>query len=268
MAIKLDTVEVLSNGYALSNIVNATGVYSDLFPDGQAIGTTIDMDVPLQTKVLSAATTFTFSNINTGKQCILLLDLSSNGYAPTFPAGTGWPEETEPSWTGTRYWQVCFTAWDNTTVRAIATGYSGAGTNAANVDLGANFTSYVSASGQFAEARVNFNINNDGSMNTNSSGSVGSGGSSGLINRLWLASGSASDYDIKWDGTGATSKLTTNPGLGTWLNLGTTRTWVMRDTDVGEGNVHSVSGTLSIRDASTQSVIDTCTATLSVDALF
>ena len=152
MAIKVDTVEVLSNGYALNNIVNATGVYSDLFPDGQVIGTDIDMDIPLQTKVLSAATTFTISNIGTGKQCVLLLDLSSNGYAPTFPSGTGWPEETEPSWTGTRYWQVCFTAWDNTTVRAIVTGYSGGGTNAANVDLGADFNSYVSASGASAEA--------------------------------------------------------------------------------------------------------------------
>ena len=41
----------------------------------------------------------------------------------------------------------------------------------------------------------------------------------------------------------------------------------MRDTDVGEGNIHTVSGTLSIRDATTQSVIDTCTATIRVDAL-
>lgn len=85
----------------------------------------------------------------------------------------------------------------------------------------------------------------------NSGMSTGVGGSS----YPWLLSGSASDYDIKMDPDGVP---------GSWLNLGTARSYTVSRTTIGE---NSSTVDFSIRRASDGLVLETatCTFTATVD---
>jgi hypothetical protein len=89
-------------------------------------------------RTLTAPTTFTASNIQTGRCCLLLLDVSTSGHLPTWPSSIQWPGDgTEPDWdaTGVQHWLVGFTCWDSTTIRATATGWgAGSGTPANNME--------------------------------------------------------------------------------------------------------------------------------------
>lgn len=262
MAIKVATTEVITDSQKLQNITSISGKYSSYYPNAESITTVVDMDTPIMTVSLSAATTFTAANVATGKTAILLLDVGSAGNTPTFPSSFKFAEDTEPTWSGTRYWQIGLTAWDNSTVRVVATGYSGSGAPAATVDLGASINTYSYGSNLGGDASTNLYISSAGNIQTTGSGT--SGGTTGAVNRSWMLSGSASDYDVKWDGSGDTGYLTANAGLGTWLNCGTTRTWTIFEDDT-DSITRSVSGTLSIRDTATQTVQDTVSVTISAD---
>lgn len=126
MAIKVATTEVITDSQKLQNITSISGKYSSYYPNAESITTVVDMDTPIMTVSLSAATTFTAANVATGKTAILLLDVGSAGNTPTFPSSFKFAEDTEPTWSATRYWQIGLTAWDNSTVRVIATGWEGA----------------------------------------------------------------------------------------------------------------------------------------------
>jgi hypothetical protein len=126
MAIKIASTPVITDAQKLQNITSISGTYSSFFPNAETITTVIDMDIPIMSVVLSAATTFTATNLATGKTAILLLDVGSAGNVPTFPSSFKFAEDTEPTWSGTRYWQIGLTAWDNATVRVVATAWEGA----------------------------------------------------------------------------------------------------------------------------------------------
>ena len=262
MAIKVTNTTVIDNNSVLQNINSMEGNYTDFFPGGSSISTVIDMDIPVMSATLSAARTFTVTNVQSGKTAVLLLDVGSGGNTPTFPSSFKFAEDTEPSWSGTRYWQIGLTAWDSSTVRVIATGYSGGGAPAATVDLGSAISTYTGASNLGGYAQCELSITTLGAIVTTGTGT--SGATSGAVNRTWMLSGSAGDYDVKWDGSGDTSYLTSNSGLGTWLNCGTARLWRIYEDD-NDSVVRSVSGTLSIRDTATQTVQDTVTVSISAD---
>ena len=65
----------------------------------------------------------------------------------------------------------------------------------------------------------------------------------------WPATGDASDYEIRID---ITSGSLTSGTTGSWINLGTTRTWRLTRTTIGTSNA---SGTVQIRDATTHAVL-------------
>ena len=264
MAIKVTNTTVIDNNSVLQNINSMEGNYTDFFPSGSSISTVIDMDIPVMSATLSAATTFTVTNVQTGKTAVLLLDVGSGGNTPTFPSSFKFAEDTEPSWSGTRYWQIGLTAWDSSTVRVIATGYSGGGAPAASVDLGSAINSYTYGSGLGGDASTNLVITTTGGITTTGSGS--SGGGSGYVSRTWMLSGSITDYQVKWDGTGDTGYLNANPGLGTWISLSasTPQVWRIFEND-NDSVVRAVSGTLSIRDTATSTVQDTVTVTIRAD---
>jgi hypothetical protein len=262
MAIKIATTEVITDLLKIQNFGSLSGTYSSFYPNADNITTVIDMNKPIMKATLSAATTFTASNLSTGRTAILLLDLSASGYAPTFPSSFKWVNDTQPSWTGTRYWQLGLTAWDGNTVRVVATGYSGSGAPAATVDLGGTINTYSSGNGLGGYARTTFAIGSSGTIATSGTGTGGA--TTGAVSRTWLLSGSASDYQIKWDGTGDTSYLISNSGLGTWLNGGVNLSWVLEEDD-NDSVIRSVSGTLSIRDTATSTVQDTVSVTISAD---
>ena len=127
MAIKTGTTTVITDARELTNIASAAGVYDSFHPLAETITTVVDMDKPVMTVALSQNTSFTASNLATGRTSVLLLDTGSAGYTPSFSSAFKWPNDTEPSWSGTRYWQIGLTAWDNATIRVIATGYAGVG---------------------------------------------------------------------------------------------------------------------------------------------
>jgi len=262
MSIKVASTEIISDSYILQNFNSMDGNYTGLFANANSITTVIDMDTPVMLASLSAATTFTATNVGVGKTAVLLLDVGASGYAPTFPSTFKFAEDTEPSWTGTRYWQIGLTAWDSSTIRVVATGYSGSGASAPTVDLGSTINTYSSGSNLGGYARTTLAIGSSGTIATSGTGTSGS--TSGTVSRTWLLSGSASDYQIKWDGTGDTSYLISNSGLGTWLNGGTNLSWVIEEDD-NDSVTRSVSGTLSIRDTATSTVQDTVSVTISAD---
>lgn len=141
MAIKVATTEVITDSQKLQNITSISGKYSSYYPNADSITTVVDMNKPIMSVALSADTTFTAANVATGKTAILLLDVGSAGNTPTFPSSFKFVEDTEPTWSGTRYWQIGLTAWDNSTVRVIATGW--AGTAAAGALAGTTTTELV-----------------------------------------------------------------------------------------------------------------------------
>ena len=104
MAIKTGTTTVITDARELTNIASAAGVYDSFHPLAETITTVVDMDKPVMTVALSQNTSFTASNLATGRTSVLLLDTGSAGYTPSFSSAFKWPNDTEPSWSGTRYW--------------------------------------------------------------------------------------------------------------------------------------------------------------------
>ena len=128
MAIKIAGTTVINNSRGVENMSNIEGNYTNFHGIVTSIANNLDMSKPTMSRTLTAATTFTVSNIATGKVCLLMLDIGSSQYIPTWPASIKWPGDgTEPVWntTGVTKWLVCFTCWDNTTIRATATGWGG-----------------------------------------------------------------------------------------------------------------------------------------------
>jgi len=80
----------------------------------------------------------------------------------------------------------------------------------------------------------------------------------------WLLSGSAGDYDCR-----LTVNSGTNPAgasLGTWLDMGTTRTWTLTDSVAGGGAIVN-DCTIEIRDGSSFDVLGSANVTMSVNYL-
>lgn len=81
----------------------------------------------------------------------------------------------------------------------------------------------------------------------------------GAVRENWLITGVGADYDIR-----ATLQSGTNPTtgtMGTWLNLGTSRTW--QNTAIAGTNLSSVF-LIEIRNATTLVVLDSATIDIEV----
>lgn len=176
MAIKIAGTEVIDNSRAVVNMSNIEGKYSQFHGSATIITTVLDMSKPIMRRTLSAPTTFTASNIATGKCAILMLDVSSSGHLPTWPSSIQWPGDgTEPDWdaTGVQHWVVGFTCWDSTTIRATATGWgAGSGTPANDMEYTMTVGTYsVTATALFGRNAVNngslYGASAFGSLDTN-----------------------------------------------------------------------------------------------------
>ena len=172
MAIKISGTEVINDSRAVVNMSNIEGKYSQFHGSATIITTVLDMSKPIMRRTLSAPTTFTASNIATGKCAILMLDVSTSGHLPTWPSSIQWPGDgTEPDWdaTGVQHWVVGFTCWDSTTIRATATGWgAGSGTPASNME-------YIMIPGNYGvTATALFGKNNGGTGSPYAAPSFGS----------------------------------------------------------------------------------------------
>lgn len=106
------------------------------------------------------------------------------------------------------------------------------------------------------QAQMSFIMNSNGTAEFSGFG-YGGGVSSGNLPQTWLQSGSASDYEGKWDYTTSLDGgglITADAGQNVWLNLGATRTWTVFDSSSAPG-LNRVDGTFSIRRASDQQVL-------------
>ena len=78
----------------------------------------------------------------------------------------------------------------------------------------------------------------------------------------WLKSGAASDYDVMFSAiAGATPS---GSATGSWLNLGTTRSWSLSQS---VGGRKYCTGTLSIRPAGGGATLATCTVSITAEII-
>jgi len=265
MAIEIGTTAVITNDFKLQSIAGGTGFYDNFQPNvvnlTPASSVTLSMSNAYSSIGLDRNTTFSLSNITEGKTAIITMDL--DGHTPTFNS-IAWAEDTTPAWSTYRYWTVALVAWSGSVVRGIASGFNSTGGTsppAPDVDL-PNGPWELSSSGSglsLGFARGSFTMSSNGQASFNGSASGGGVTTYGNLSTpaTWLYSGSASDYDVRWDYTAnlgdATWRTGENPGNG-WLNLGTTRTWGIEDDSTGAPD-NIVSGTLYVRRASNQEVL-------------
>lgn len=202
MAIKTGTTTVITDARELTNITSASGVYDSFHPLAETITTVVDMDKPVMTVALSQNTSFTASNLATGRTSVLLLDTGSAGYTPSFSSAFKWPNDTEPSWSGTRYWQIGLTAWDNATIRVIATGYAGVGSLSS---LAGTTTTEIVRSPDDGGGSNLTGLSSGGTASHNSSTSVTC--LSSVIYKLYLSGTKAITLTASDEGTDMTNNL-------------------------------------------------------------
>lgn len=108
---------------------NVSGNYTNLHPEvtstsAAATSQTFDMNDPMTHMTMTAATTFTATNLAAGKTSMMVLDTTASAYTPSWVADIKWPDATEPTWADYRYWIVSFTCLNGTTTLASASGYT------------------------------------------------------------------------------------------------------------------------------------------------
>jgi len=275
MAIKIAGSTVINNSFGIENMSGISGKYGQLHANVTPITTVLDMSKPTMSVTLSGDTTFTATNLAVGRACIVLLDVSSSGHTPTFPSSVEWPGDgTAPDFdaSGIQTWVVGLTCWDSGTIRATATGWGDPQT--ASVDLGSqgrvfnNIIFWDEVTSPHGKAAVQATFTTTGAVNytttgTTTNGSTGVGSSTNQSGSSEWGSGvTGSDYEVKFQFT--TSQ--TGGGLivgqnNVWLPLSSNRTWSVETGTIGNCEVR-ITGTVSIRNASTQGVLDTQTQEL------
>ena len=108
---------------------NVSGNYTSLHPEvtstsAAATSQTFDMNDPMTHMTMTAATSFTATNLAAGKTSMMVLDTTASAYTPSWNADIKWPDATEPTWADYRYWIVSFTCLNGTTTLASASGYT------------------------------------------------------------------------------------------------------------------------------------------------
>jgi hypothetical protein len=106
-----------------------SGSYTNLHPEvtstsAAATSQTFDMNDPMTHMTMTAATTFTATNLAAGKTSMMVLDTTASAYTPSWNSDIKWPDATEPTWADYRYWIVSFTCLNGTTTLASASGYT------------------------------------------------------------------------------------------------------------------------------------------------
>ena len=108
---------------------NVSGNYTNLHPEvtstsAAATSQTFDMNDPMTHMTMTAATSFTATNLAAGKTSMMVLDTTASAYTPSWNADIKWPDATEPTWSDYRYWIVSFTCLNGVTTLASASGYT------------------------------------------------------------------------------------------------------------------------------------------------
>ena len=127
MAIKINGLTVIDDSRNISNVFNMEGLYSAFSTTAIVITNTITFENPVTTCTMSADTTFSESGATAGLTCTLLLDTTSTAYTPTFTSNINWENNTEPTWSAYRRWQITFHCDTSDDIRATAVGFTAQG---------------------------------------------------------------------------------------------------------------------------------------------
>ena len=123
-----NTVMVKTAPVLAGNLDGAGYTYTNLHPAVTTASVTTTQNVslndPMSVLTMTAATTFTPTDLAAGKTAMFILDTSATPFTPSFAATVKWPAEEEPTWADSRYWIVTMAAVDGTNVLASAQGYT------------------------------------------------------------------------------------------------------------------------------------------------
>jgi hypothetical protein len=101
-------------------------------------------------------------------------------------------------------------------------------------------------------------------INVTNAGTVTGNGNVSAPSYTWLQSGSPSSYDVMATVTGGNTSPS-GSATGTWLNLGTTRSWSVSVSS--PSTLHNSIMTVQIRDASSLSVLASATFTMEAERI-
>ena len=123
MAIKIGYATVINNSRQLSYITDMTGTFTSFHPNVTAVtGTALDLSQTMLSKTITAPTTFTYLNAQTGRTSVFLLDIGTSNHVPTFPGDFSF--QATPTWSGNRYWIISLVCFAPTEIQATAVGYN------------------------------------------------------------------------------------------------------------------------------------------------
>lgn len=132
MAIKIGGTTVIDNSRFFT-VTGAEGLYSAFQPEESNAsaatgGITIDVSAAEHTQyeTVTGNITFNLTGVAAGVQTTIFVDSSSTGYDQGFAVSGGtvlFPEDTEPTWTGARYWLHRITCWSSDTVSVVSTSW-------------------------------------------------------------------------------------------------------------------------------------------------
>jgi hypothetical protein len=239
MAIKVSGTEVIDNDRKLVNIADMQGNYGAFRPINATATNNIGFENPVMNCVLSADTTFTESGTGTsGKPtCTLLLDTTTSAHTPTFSSAINWENNTEPTWSTYRKWQITFHEITDSPLRidAAAVGFSAQNaqpSEAVTLDGTTSSPERLRDDPGIAPFIAGWRFKSDGNVYKYESPNNVSGNGEYLFSTTtWNNITPSQTYYIRVTNySGTNLDVTESDSLNTWLSLDQTRTFEYKDT--------------------------------------
>jgi hypothetical protein len=238
MAIKIIGTDVINNQRQLVNITDATITAGDSYSaKTHVITNNINFTQPFSTCTLTAATTFTVSGDAEGKSAILILDTSTTPYTPSWPSAINWEDNTEPTWSTYRKWQIHFYCVSGTRIDAFAIGFdalSSQPTEAITLEgtSGSPEAFYDMAGSNANDMVMGWRFGSDGNVyKYESIYNVGGNGLYLYSSSTWNNITPSQTYYIRVTNFGGTKNLSTpdSDTLNSWIALSSNRDFRIRD---------------------------------------
>ena len=235
MAIKIAGSPIISDSKAFTDIDNVQGTYSDLHASPSSVTSNITLSNSIQTCIMTGAQTFTISGGDEGRTTALLLDTTSTGHDPTFPASILWTGG-EPTWANSRYWQITILSRDTYQI-GTGVGYAGASPTE-SVTLDGTTSSPIMNFDRTGQApfEAGWRFKTDGNVyKWQSPLNVAGNGETLYSTATWNNITPSQTFYIKASNYSGSVNLNVanSDTLNTWIALNQTREFVVHDTRPG-----------------------------------
>lgn len=231
MAIKIAGSPIISDSKAFTDIDNVQGTYSDLHASPSSVTSNITLSNSIQTCIMTGAQTFTISGTEEGRTTALLLDTTSTGHDPTFPASILWTGG-EPTWANSRYWQITILSRDTYQI-GTGVGYAGSSpTEAVTLDGTTSNPEVLFEATGIVPFEAGWRFKADGNVyKWEHPNNVGGSGETLFSTTTWNNITPSQTYYIKASNYSGTVNLNTSRSdtLNTWIALNATREFIVYD---------------------------------------